>query len=364
MMHRQAQPRLAALYLLRLPIPDCRPRIADPGLPIAERYRRKGVTPFRLCGAAIAPYIGSSGLTGTICRMAQQRESFRAGLVQMCTGRDVDRNVAEASALVREAAGKGARYVQTPEITTLMETERARLFAAVRAEAGNPAIASFASLARELGIWLHVGSMGVLLGNGKIANRSLLFSPEGAIAARFDKLHMFDVDLPGGESYRESKNYQAGSAGVLAELPWGTLGLTVCYDLRFPQLYRALAKGGADFLAIPSSFTRPTGAAHWHVLMRARAIENGAFVLAAAQAGRHESGRETYGHSLVVSPWGEVIAEAGAEVGVIVADIDPAEVAKARARIPSLTHDRPFEIARAAPAQPPGQIPGMSREAS
>jgi predicted amidohydrolase len=288
--------------------------------------------------------------------MSQQRESFKAGLVQMCTGRDVDRNVADASALIREAAGKGARYVQTPEITTVMEMEHAALFAAVRPENGNPAIARFADLAQELGIWLHVGSMGVLLGNGKIANRSLLISPDGAVQARFDKLHMFDVELPGGESYRESRNYQAGSAGVLAELPWGTLGMTVCYDLRFPHLYRALAKGGADFLAIPSAFTRQTGAAHWHVLVRARAIENGCFVLAAAQAGKHASGRETYGHSLIVSPWGEVIAEAGDEVGVIVADIDPAEIGKARTRIPSLRHDRPFEIARAAPA--------LTREAS
>jgi predicted amidohydrolase len=288
--------------------------------------------------------------------MSQQLESFRAGLVQMCTGRDVDRNVADASALIREAADKGARYVQTPEITTLMEMERARLFAAVRPEEGNPAIARFASLAQELGIWLHIGSMAVLLGNGKIANRSLLLSPAGAVHARFDKLHMFDVELPGGESYRESKNYQAGSAGVLAGLPWGTLGLTVCYDLRFPHLYRALAKGGADFLAIPSAFTRQTGEAHWHVLVRARAIENGCFVLAAAQAGRHESGRDTYGHSLIVSPWGEVVAEAGPQVGVIVADIDPGEVEKARRRIPSLRHDRPFEISRAAPAS--------SREAS
>jgi predicted amidohydrolase len=176
------------------------------------------------------------------------------------------------------------------------------------------------------------------------------------VEARFDKLHMFDVELPGGESYRESRNYQAGNAGVLAGLPWGTLGLTVCYDLRFPHLYRALAKAGADFLAIPSAFTRQTGEAHWHVLVRARAIENGCFVLAAAQAGRHECGRETYGHSLIVSPWGDVIAEADAQVGVIVADIRPEEVGKARTRIPSLRHDRPFEIARAAPA--------LTREAS
>ncbi len=279
--------------------------------------------------------------------MSEQRESFRAGLVQMCSGRDVDRNVADAIALIREAAGKGARYVQTPEITTLMEMERPRLLAALRPEEGNPAIYHFASLARELRLWLHIGSMAVLLGNGKIANRSLLLSPEGTVQARFDKIHMFDVELPGGESYRESRSYQAGSAAVLADLPWATLGLTVCYDLRFPHLYRALAKAGADVLAIPSAFTRQTGEAHWNVLVRARAIENGAFVLAAAQAGRHESGRETYGHSLIVSPWGEVIAEAGAEVGVIVADIDPGEVRKARQRIPSLDHDRPFEIARA-----------------
>jgi predicted amidohydrolase len=288
--------------------------------------------------------------------MSQQRDSFRAGLVQMCSGRDVERNLEDAGALIREAAGKGAQYVQTPEITTLVEMERARLLAAVRPEEGNPAVARFAALARELGIWLHIGSMAVLLGNGKIANRSLLLSPGGAIAARFDKLHMFDVELPGGESYRESRSYQAGNAGVLAELPWGTLGLTVCYDLRFPHLYRALAKAGVDFLAIPSAFTRQTGAAHWHVLVRARAIENGCFVLAAAQGGRHESGRETYGHSLVVSPWGEILAEAGVEPGVVLAEIRPDEVEKARARIPSLWHDRPFEISRAGAA--------LTREAS
>jgi predicted amidohydrolase len=288
--------------------------------------------------------------------VSQTKAAFRAGLVQMCTGRDVERNLADAAALIREAAGKGAQYVQTPEITTLMEMERTRLFAAIHPEEGNPAVARFAALAQELGIWLHVGSMAVLLGSGKIANRSLLFGPDGAIQARFDKLHMFDVELPGGESYRESRNYQAGNAGVLAELPWGTLGLTVCYDLRFPHLYRALAKAGADFLAIPSAFTRQTGEAHWQVLLRARAIENGAFVLAAAQAGQHESGRETYGHSLIVSPWGDVIAEADAQVGVIVAEIRPEEVEKARQRIPSLQHDRPFEISRAAPA--------LTREAS
>ena len=234
--------------------------------------------------------------------------------------------------------------MQTPEITTLMELDRTRLFAAVRPQQGNAAIAHFGALARELGIWLHVGSMAILVGNGKIANRSFLISPAGEVEARCDKIHMFDVQLPDGESYRESKNYAAGDRAVLAQLPWGTLGLTVCYDLRFPHLYRALAKAGADFLAIPSAFTRQTGAAHWHVLMRARAIENGCFVFAAAQAGKHESGRETYGHSLIVAPWGEVIADAGKDVGVVVADVRSADVAAARQRIPSLRHDRSFHV--------------------
>ncbi len=273
--------------------------------------------------------------------------TFRVGLVQMCTGRNIEKNLLDASGLVREAVRQGAQYVQTPEVTTLMEMERARLFAAIRPEEGNPAVAHFSALARELGIWLHIGSMAILLGNGKIANRSFLFSPDGAIAARFDKIHMFDVELPGGESYRESKNYQGGNAGVLAEVPWGTLGMTVCYDLRFPHLYRTLAKAGADFLAIPSAFTRKTGEAHWHVLVRARAIENGCYVFAAAQGGRHESGRETYGHSLIVAPWGEIVAEGGVEPSVIVADVRPAEVQAARQRIPSLQHDRPFQVSLA-----------------
>jgi deaminated glutathione amidase len=280
--------------------------------------------------------------------MSEQANRFRVGLVQMCAGRDVEKNLADASGLIRAAAAQGARYVQTPEITTLMEMERARLFAAIRPEDGNPAVALFSALARELAIWLHIGSMAVLLGNGKIANRSLLFTPGGEVEARFDKIHMFDVELPGGESYRESKNYQAGDSAVLADLPWGTLGLTVCYDLRFPHLYRALAQAGADFLAIPSAFTRKTGEAHWHVLLRARAIENGCFVLAAAQAGDHESGRATYGHSLVVSPWGEILAEAdGVHPMVIVADVKSDDVAEARKRIPSLQHDRPFQVQRA-----------------
>src|SRR5262245_11102573 len=271
-------------------------------------------------------------------------DRFRVGLVQMCTGRDLERNLRDAGLLIREAVGQGAQYVQTPEITSLMEMERERLFAALQVESGNRAIGYFRKLALELGLWLHIGSMPVLLENQKIANRSFLFAPSGEISARFDKIHMFDVARRNGETYRESKNYQAGNRGVLARLPWGVLGLTVCYDLRFPNLYRALAKAGAEFLAIPSAFTRPTGEAHWQVLIRARAIENGAFVFAAAQAGKHDSGRETYGHSLIVSPWGEILAEGGIHPSVIVADINCAEVTEARRRIPSLQHDRAFEV--------------------
>jgi predicted amidohydrolase len=263
----------------------------------------------------------------------------------MCSGRDVSRNLAEAADLVREASAKGAQYIQTPEITTLMELDRTRLFGAINIEEGNHAVSYFSALSKQLRIWLHVGSMAVLLENEKIANRSFLFGPTGDIRARFDKIHMFDVELPGGETYRESKNYQAGDTAILASLPWGQLGLTICYDLRFPHLYRALAKSGADFLAIPSAFTKRTGAAHWHILLRSRAIENGCFVLAAAQAGKHESGRETFGHSLIVSPWGDILAEGdGAEPGVIIADIDPRAAVEARRRIPSLQHDRHFEI--------------------
>jgi deaminated glutathione amidase len=270
---------------------------------------------------------------------------FRAGLVQMCAGRSVERNVADATHLIREAAKAGAHYVQTPEVTTLMEPDKAKLFVATRPEEGNPALAHFRSLARELHIWLHIGSMGVSVGADKLANRSILIAPSGAVVARYDKLHMFDVQLANGETYRESANFAPGAEAVLADLPWGRLGMTVCYDLRFPALYRGLAQAGAQMIAIPAAFTQPTGEAHWHVLMRARAIENGCFVMAAAQTGLHENGRKTYGHSLIVAPWGEVLADAGVETGIITADIDMAAVAIARQRVPSLTHDRTFSIA-------------------
>lgn len=270
---------------------------------------------------------------------------FKAGLVQMCASRSVEANLTEVSRLVREAAAAGAQYVQTPEITTLMETDRARLFVAVRPEEGNPALAHLRALARELRIWLHVGSMAVAVSADKLANRGFVISPEGRVAARYDKIHMFDVQLPNGDVYRESKNYRPGDQAVVADLPWGRLGVTICYDLRFPALYRTLAHAGASIMAIPSSFTVPTGKAHWHVLMRARAIETGSFVIAAAQGGQHEAGRSTYGHSLIVDPWGDVIAEIkGDQAGVAVTTIDMGKVLEARGRIPSLTHDRAFTL--------------------
>lgn len=282
---------------------------------------------------------------------------FRAGLVQMCATRDPDRNVADATALIRQAASEGAQYVQTPEVTTLMELDRNRLFSLIEPEDGNTALIHFRRLAKELGIWLHIGSMAVKISAEKLANRSYVIAADGDIVARYDKIHMFDVDLPGGESYKESRNYEPGTSGVVVDLPWGRLGLTICYDLRFPYLHRALAKAGAQFIAGPAAFTKTTGEAHWHALLRARAIETQCYVLAAAQTGMHEMGRATYGHSIVMGPWGETVAEAGTEPGVIIAEIDPAAVADARGRVPSLTHDRSFNVVDAATDPGRGALP-------
>ncbi len=268
---------------------------------------------------------------------------FRAALVQLRSESVVETNLEAAEAGIRAAAQGGADYVQTPENTSMMVLKTRELFEKVLPEKGNPAVGRFSALAKELGIWLHIGSIAIRLSDAKVANRSFLYTPQGGIAARYDKIHMFDVDLPNGESYRESKNYQPGHRAVMAELPWGKLGLTTCYDLRFPALYRSLAQAGAQFITVPSAFTKQTGEAHWHVLLRARAIENGVYILAAAQGGDHDMGRATFGHSLIVSPWGEILAEAGTDPEVVFAEIDPARVADARARIPSLRHDRVFE---------------------
>jgi predicted amidohydrolase len=247
-------------------------------------------------------------------------------------------------ALIRRAAKDGAVYVQTPENTSIMELETERLLAAVDTEEKSKPLAQLQGLAKELGIWLHVGSLGVKLDQGKIANRSYLIAPDGTIAARYDKLHLFDVDLAGGESYRESRTIKPGTKAVVADLPWGRLGMSICYDLRFPALYRALASAGADLIAVPAAFTKQTGEAHWRVLLRARAIETGAFVLAAAQGGLHENGRSTFGHSMVISPWGEVLAEAGEDPQILLADIDLQLSAETRAKVPSLCHGREFEV--------------------
>jgi predicted amidohydrolase len=270
--------------------------------------------------------------------------TFRVGLVQTRSGRSPAANLDIVVKLIGEAKAGGASYVQTPEMTNIMEVSRDKLLATIAPEENDASLAMFRELARKFAIYLHIGSLAVKVGTDKAANRGFLIDPRGEIVARYDKIHMFDVDLANGESYRESRSYRPGELAVLHDLPWGRLGLTICYDLRFPSLYRALAEAGASFLAIPSAFTRQTGEAHWHVLNRARAIENGCYVLAAAQGGRHENGRETYGHSLVVDPWGRVVAEGGTEPGVVFADIDPAEVAAARSRVPSLQHGRRFEV--------------------
>jgi deaminated glutathione amidase len=270
--------------------------------------------------------------------------TFRAGLIQMRSGRTPKANLDAARTLIAEAKNAGADYVQTPEMTNVMEVKREVLFAAIVAEENDVCLAAFRELARAHKLYLHVGSLAIKVSQDKAVNRSFLIDPQGEILTRYDKIHMFDVDLANGESYRESRNFRPGDFAVCIDLPWGRLGLTVCYDLRFPSLYRALAEAGCSFLAIPSAFTRQTGEAHWHVLIRARAIENGAFVLASAQGGAHENGRETFGHSLVVDPWGRVVAEGGTEPGVILATIDPAEVTAARAKIPSLQHGRRFEL--------------------
>jgi deaminated glutathione amidase len=270
--------------------------------------------------------------------------TFKAAMIQMRSGLNPAANIDDAVRLIGEAKSGGADYALTPEMTNILAAKREQLFAVVVEEEKDASLATMRELARKLGIYVHIGSLAIRISNDRAANRSFLIDPKGDIAARYDKIHMFDVDLADGESYRESRNYRPGELAVLADLPWGRLGLTVCYDLRFPALFRALAEAGATMLAIPSAFTKQTGEAHWHVLMRSRAIENGSFVFAAAQGGKHENGRETYGHSLVVDPWGRIIAEGSTEPGIVMAEIDLAEVAKARSRIPSLQHGRRFEL--------------------
>ncbi|MCK5424531.1 MAG: carbon-nitrogen hydrolase family protein [Emcibacter sp.] len=272
-----------------------------------------------------------------------RHNKFTVGLVQMSSTNEVAENMASAEALIREAAARGAKMVLTPEMTTLLELDRTALLGKIYTQDDDPSLPVFQDLARELKIWLVIGSMAIKSGD-KIANRCFVIAPDGKTAAHYDKIHMFDVDLPGGEQYRESRSYAAGEQAVVTPTPWGNMGLSICYDLRFPHLYRRLSQSGAQMLAVPAAFTAVTGEAHWHILLRARAIENGAFIFAPAQTGSHTSARgdkrNTYGQSLLVDPWGDIIDDGGADVGVITAEIDLTLVEKARSRIPSLNHDR------------------------
>ncbi len=282
--------------------------------------------------------------------------AFTAACLQFNSGRDIAPNIAAAAELARRARDRGADLIMTPEVSDMMEPRRRLRQEKAQTEESHPMLAACRDLARETGAWLLLGSIVVRVGDEeRLRNRSILIAPDGTIAQRYDKIHMFDVALPGGESYRESAAFRPGEAAALAPLPWGVLGMTVCYDLRFPQLYRGLAQAGADFLSIPSAFTVPTGRAHWHVLLRARAIETGCFVFAPAQWGEHAEGRRTFGHALIVAPWGEILAEAEEGVGFITATIDPAKVAEARRAVPSLSHDRPFAV-------PAGQSRGVAAE--
>jgi predicted amidohydrolase len=267
---------------------------------------------------------------------------FRVACVQLTAGPETAANVAAASDLVRRARDLGADVVLTPEATALLETDRKRLFEKLEPEEGNTVLAAFRALAVETGAWIVVGSLLIRLDDASAANRCFAIDPSGAVVARYDKIHMFDVDIPDGQRYRESNTYRPGEAAVTVDLPWARFGLTVCYDVRFPALYRALAHAGAQVLTVPSAFTRYTGRAHWHVLLRARAVETGCYVVAPAQCGEHAGGRQTYGHSLIVDPWGGIVAEAGEAPDVIVADLDMAAVEDARRKVPSLSGDRRF----------------------
>jgi len=274
-----------------------------------------------------------------------------AGLVQLCVSDDPERNLPQTRALIREAAGRGADFVLTPEATNILNADRETQERVLRTEDEDPTLATLRAEARDLGIWLLIGSLSLKTsdaGDTRFANRSFLIAPDGGVRARYDKLHMFDVTVSEAESYRESAAFRPGDAAVLAQGPW-PVGMTVCYDLRFPHLYRDLAKAGARILTVPAAFNDTTGAAHWEVLLRARAIETGGYVLAPAQCGTHENHlcpgrkpRRSHGHSLAVDPWGKVIADGGTEPGVTLVSLDPAAVVGARSRIPSLTHDRVY----------------------
>ncbi|MDX2313158.1 MAG: carbon-nitrogen hydrolase family protein [Gammaproteobacteria bacterium] len=268
-------------------------------------------------------------------------EQFKVALVQNRAGADMDANIAECSEFVRQAHDQGADLICLPEMFSCRYSSDGSLDAGPHPQDSHPALQHFSNLAAELGTWIQPGSVAVETPSNKLRNRAVMFDPTGAQVAQYDKVHMFDVDLADGESYRESEIFESGDEAVLAPTPWGLVGMTVCYDLRFAYLYRTLAQAGARYLTVPAAFMRTTGKAHWHVLLRSRAIETGCYVFAACQWGAHGDA-VTYGHSLVVAPWGEVIADGGESGGVVIADVDPAKVEEARAMVPALRHDRPL----------------------
>ena len=269
----------------------------------------------------------------------------RVAALQMTSGTSPDANLDRLESLAKQAVAQGARYALSPEVSVAFAENREGLRAVASPWEHNPAIMRCAAIARDTGLWLHLGSLAIALPDGRFANRSVLFRPDGSLAATYDKIHLFDATLPGLREYRESATYAGGGRAVIAEAPGLKLGLTICYDVRFPALHHALAAAGAEILTVPAAFTVPTGAAHWEVLLRARAIETGCFVVAAAQAGQHQNGRATYGHSMIVDPWGRILGELGGEgEGVLLADIDPKAVAEARARVPALANTRPFSL--------------------
>jgi predicted amidohydrolase len=275
--------------------------------------------------------------------MSASDKSFKVALIQNCAARDMAPSLAEAERLTRAAAKDGADLIMATEMVEMLEPDPALVLAKALPEDKDPGLALFRDLARETGKWIMPGSLLIReAGSDKVVNRAYMLDPKGGIVARYDKIHLFDVDLKGGETYRESDTVKGGTKAVLAPTPWGLLGMAICYDLRFAYLFRALAQGGASFLTIPAAFTHTTGKAHWHILVRARAIETGCFVFAPCQSGTHAEGRRTYGHSLIVDPWGEVLADGGDSEGFVSAVIDPAKVAEARRMIPALRHDRDF----------------------
>ena len=270
--------------------------------------------------------------------------TLKIGLIQPNTGIDPVRGAADVSDAIGRLAGDGAQLIFTPEMSGRLDRDRGRLAASLHDEASDPVLAAVRAAAERHNVWVQLGSLALAGGSeGRLRNRGFLIDGRGMLVAAYDKIHLFDVDLPGGERYRESGAYAPGTRAMVAATPWGGLGLTICYDVRFPTLFAALARAGAVFVAVPAAFTRPTGRAHWHVLLRARAIETGCFIIAAAQTGVHEDGRATFGHSLVVSPWGELLLDMGEAPGEAICEIDLAATAEARSRVPSLLHERDWE---------------------